>query len=311
MKPMLLPDYVKKIDLPTPYAVGAVSIYYFAKADTAIDIGPDQKSTAELLDKAGVKTNKLRVLATHGHDDHIGIAKSRQFSRFFLNDADADWLMYKYPGRSVAEKNLSKLGLPPSYMQRILNITEKIFEHISVPVYEPVAQGKLFDLSGRTFITIGTAGHTPGSVSFFLKDEGILFSGDAVLADITSNPGTIFVVSVPVGKCNFDPIKNYLETLDKLESIAPALIAGSHGKLVENPKERIRELRKSYIERIEKTYYMLKTDPMTIFEAARMIFRNHTADDDLILQLGEAMSYIYYLKNLNLIVRKGLKWYAV
>lgn len=311
LKQMLLPDYVKKIDLPTPYAVGAVSIYYFAKANTAIDIGPDQKSTAELLNEAGVKTDKLRILATHGHDDHIGIAKNRQFSRFFLNDADADWLMYKYPGNDIAEKNLLKLGLPPLYVQGILNVIERIFKKISVPVYEAINEGELFDLDGRTFITIGTAGHTPGSVSFFLKDEGILFSGDAVLADITSNPGTIFVVSVPVGKCNFNPIKNYLETLDKLESIAPVLIAGSHGKLVKNPKERIRELRKSYIERIEKTYYMLKTNPMTIFETARMIFRNHTADDDLILQLGEAMSYIYYLKNLNLIIRKGLKWYTV
>lgn len=308
---MKLPDYVKRIDIPTPYQVGDVSLYYFKNSNTTIDIGHYSKKSINIFDKNAILIDDLRVLATHGHDDHIGVAKEKEVSTLFLHPNDAEWLSYKYPGRPTVEKNLLKLGIPSKYMGGMFALLERIFSGFSLPNYEPLHEGQSFDIGNGTLVTIETPGHTLGSVSFFLKDEGILFAGDAVLADITSNPGTIFVVSVPIGKCNFDPIKNYLKTLNKLESIAPALIAGSHGRLVKNPKERIRELRKSYMERIEKTYCMLKTDPMTIFETARMIFKNHTAEDDLMLQLCEAMSYIYYLKNLNLIARKGLKWYAV
>jgi len=307
----MLPEYVKRIDLPTPYPVGAVSVYYFADADTVIDIGYYQRDSIKLLNDLGIKPEKTRVLATHGHDDHIGIAKQIRFSQLLLSKVDAQWLGYSYPGRRIVEKNLLMLGVPNIYMQQLIDMLERIFSHLRLPEYKPVSEGAVFELNGKTLITIGSAGHTPGSISYFLKSEGVLFAGDAVLADITSNPGTIFVVSSPLGIYDFNPIKNYLETLDKIEAVNPSLIAGSHGRFVRNPKERIRELRSSYIERIDKTYRMLKACPLSVYGVARKIFSNHKPSDDLLLQLCEAMSYLYYLKNIRLIVQDGLKWYAL
>ncbi len=307
---MILPDYVKKIAVPTPYPVGDVAFYYFKNANTTIDVGIYSKEYDDILNKNGISIGDLKVLATHGHSDHIGTAKFKKVKNLFLHPNDTEWLSYKYPGRETAERNLLKIGMPARYMDNMLNLLETIFRGFLLPDYEPLYDGEFFDIGNEKLIAIETPGHTPGSVSFFLKDEGIVFSGDTVLSNITSNPGTVFIAGMPFAEFATNSMQSYLTSLDKLEALNPVLIAGSHGINVENPKERIRQMRASYLNRIDQTYKLLKNSPMTVYEIARLIFSNHKASDQLILQLCEAISYVVYLSDMKLIVSDGKLWIA-
>src|ERR1041385_2977703 len=70
------------ISLPTPFYIGPVNVYLIAEDPlTIIDTGPKTKETIEALRaglrKAGFLVSDLRrIVLTHAHEDHCGLAKS-------------------------------------------------------------------------------------------------------------------------------------------------------------------------------------------------------------------------------------------
>ena len=70
------------ISLPTPFYIGPVNVYLIAEDPlTIIDTGPKTKETIEALRaglrKAGFLVSDLRrIVLTHAHEDHCGLARS-------------------------------------------------------------------------------------------------------------------------------------------------------------------------------------------------------------------------------------------
>src|SRR4029453_5998846 len=70
------------ISLPTPFYIGPVNVYLIAEDPlTIIDTGPKTKETIEVLRaglrKAGFLVSDLRrIVLTHAHEDHCGLARS-------------------------------------------------------------------------------------------------------------------------------------------------------------------------------------------------------------------------------------------
>ena len=69
------------IPLPTPFYVGPVNVYLVAEEPvTLIDTGPKTKEASEAL-KEGLRKARFRVsdirriVLTHAHEDHCGLAK--------------------------------------------------------------------------------------------------------------------------------------------------------------------------------------------------------------------------------------------
>src|ERR671933_1665217 len=69
------------ISLPTPFYIGAVNVYLVAEEPvTLIDTGPKTKESIEALReglrRARVRVSDLkRIVLTHAHEDHCGLAK--------------------------------------------------------------------------------------------------------------------------------------------------------------------------------------------------------------------------------------------
>src|ERR1041384_5411154 len=70
------------ISLPTPFYIGPVNVYLIAEEPiTLIDTGPKTKAALEAL-REGLRRARLRVadlrriVLTHAHEDHCGLAKS-------------------------------------------------------------------------------------------------------------------------------------------------------------------------------------------------------------------------------------------
>src|SRR3954453_12547050 len=70
------------ISVPTPFYIGPVNVYLIAQDPvTLIDTGPKTREAAEAL-RDGLRRNGFRladvkrILLTHAHEDHCGLAKS-------------------------------------------------------------------------------------------------------------------------------------------------------------------------------------------------------------------------------------------
>lgn len=127
-------------------------------------------------------------------------------------------------------------------------------------VHARIGEGSVITAGGETIRTIATPGHTSEHVCFF-TDHGDLFSGDTILGEGTS------AIFPPDGN-----MKDYLESLERLRSLAPRRIFPAHGPVREDAVEWI----SYYIEhrrgRETEIGATLEAGPMSIPELRAAIY---------------------------------------
>ncbi len=113
-----------------------------------------------------ISSNKLRpvhLLATHGHVDH----------HFGDND--------------VLETFGLKAEMSEADLEQLMTVKEQAKErfHLDVDLNFPtpetfIEEGDVIKFGNHQFSVISTPGHSPGSVCFYDKEEGVLFTGDTL-----------------------------------------------------------------------------------------------------------------------------------
>lgn len=102
------------------------------------------------------------IFLTHAHVDHMAgmneLRKAFPEARMYMDKRDRPFLR-------DPERNLSYMFPTPTLVD-------------DADVW--VKDGDEIETSGYTFQVIDTSGHTPGGISFYLKKEGIVFTGDSL-----------------------------------------------------------------------------------------------------------------------------------
>jgi hydroxyacylglutathione hydrolase len=125
-----------------------------------IDPGDDAEYIKDTIAKLDV--NPTKILATHGHFDHILAALELQLTYkipFYINKKDI--FLLNNMARSV-RKYLGVEPLPPPIVDSELTENKKLV------------------LGKSTFSVIETPGHTPGSICLYSKIDNILICGDLI-----------------------------------------------------------------------------------------------------------------------------------
>lgn len=136
-----------------------------------IDPGADADRILALIEQHGLRV--AVILLTHGHMDHVSAlaeVQRRHPALVAMHPLDASW--------AFTEKN----AMPP------------YFDAPEAPpaIERELADGQTWTDAGYRYKTLTTPGHSPGSVSFYFEDEGLLFSGDVLFqgsAGRTDLPG--------------------------------------------------------------------------------------------------------------------------
>jgi glyoxylase-like metal-dependent hydrolase (beta-lactamase superfamily II) len=102
-------------------------------------------------------------LLTHAHLDHIGAVDDLRHHwhiPVYLHKEEEDWLM-------DPDKNGSS-RFPAA-------------ENISLEPADVLLEGeKTLEIGAFTFDSLETPGHSPGSLSYYFKETGVIFSGDTL-----------------------------------------------------------------------------------------------------------------------------------
>jgi len=128
-----------------------------------IDTGlADDQPTTYLLEN---NLKPMALILTHGHADHIGGIKQ-------LRD--------KYPEVKVYIHSLDseKLTRPSKNLSLV---TGKIIK--TEPADCLLGDGQVIAVAGMEMQVLHTPGHTPGGICLYMKNEGVVFSGDTLFAD--------------------------------------------------------------------------------------------------------------------------------
>ncbi len=121
--------------------------------------------------------------------------------------------------------------LAPRLARALGTITMGFKAHNGYTPMRFVADGEVLQGEDWSLMAIYTPGHISDHLSYFLREERALFSGDNVMAWSTS------VIARPDGS-----LTSYLGSLERLRALDIAVVYPAHGEPVHNARERIEEL---------------------------------------------------------------------
>ncbi|MDQ3254777.1 MAG: MBL fold metallo-hydrolase [Acidobacteriota bacterium] len=289
------------ISVPTPFYVGPVNCYLIVDDPvTLIDTGPKTKEALEALKdglrRAGVRVFDIkRIVLTHAHEDHCGLAKQL---RDEAKDAEVlihGWETGHRAGRLAYDEHralLMRAGVPDDEIAAMRRMYEGVRQYADA--LEDHEHRELIDDSEIEFATgslrvVHTPGHTPGSCSFVREADRTIFAGDCVLKRITPNP---ILSPDPVDPTKrFRSLEEYLVSLARVRSLSPTLVHGGHGEAVTDYEELFNRYLRAIRERQASVIKLVPKEGATAWDVAREMFP-HANDVHRFLAVSEAVAHL-------------------
>jgi glyoxylase-like metal-dependent hydrolase (beta-lactamase superfamily II) len=311
------------LSIPTPFYVGDVNVYLIKEDPvTLIDVGPKTKDAAdtlrEKLARNGVQFSDVRrIVLTHAHEDHCGLAKQ---VRDEAKDAEIlvhNWETGHLFGRLAREEHRSLLhrsGVP----EKVFDEMQSLYQDISL-LTDSLEDGDISALTDEmelefesgTLRVLHTPGHTPGSCSFVREANRTLICGDCVLKRITPNP---ILSPDPIDPTQrFRSLAEYLVSLAKLRSYSPTLAYGGHGEPVTDFEEIFNRYVRAIDDRQRKVVGLVPKAGVTAFEIAQKLFpQSFSHDVHRFLAISEAVAHLDLAESegkIALEIKDGIEFY--
>jgi glyoxylase-like metal-dependent hydrolase (beta-lactamase superfamily II) len=313
MKPSVIPGYLHTISLLTPFPVGPVNAYLaegeqLTLVDTGPRYGPTRQALRSALTHRGYRVVDLRrVLLTHAHADHSGLAAELariSGAQVWAHEASLSRLGQKRSmisetcraARRLASyaKMMHWSGVPLPLMMKLAQMQRGMRQYV-----EPFAadctleDGDVIRLGCDDWRVLHTPGHTGGLICLHQPQRRLLISSDHLLRDISSNP----VIDPPAPGETGPPrrLVQYLEQLRRVAKLDVELALPGHGAPITDPRTLIQRRLAFHQSRADRILEMLGGEPMTAHEIARLFF----SDLDPInafLAISEVIGHLQWLR---------------
>jgi glyoxylase-like metal-dependent hydrolase (beta-lactamase superfamily II) len=281
--------------------VGPVNVYLIAEEPlTLIDTGPKTKEAVEALReglrKARVRVSDIRrIVLTHAHEDHCGLAKQL---RDEAKDAEVlvhGWETGHRAGRLEYDEHralLERAGVPADEiagMRRTYEGVRRFADALEDHEHAELVDDDEIKFERGALRVVHTPGHTPGSCSFLREADRTILAGDCVLKRITPNP----VLSPdPVDPTRrFHSLAEYLVSLARLRALHPTLVYGGHGDAVEDYEELFNRYLRAINERQTEVVRLIPKTGATAWDIALELFPG-SADVHRFLAVSEAVAHL-------------------
>jgi glyoxylase-like metal-dependent hydrolase (beta-lactamase superfamily II) len=260
----------------------------------------------------------LRVICTHMHPDHIGMAGwlTRQHNcrlwttrleyvscRMLVADtgreAPADGVRF-YHAAGWDDAALEH------YRARFGGFGKAVY---ALPdSYRRVLDGEELRIGARTWRAVVGHGHSPEHLCLHCPELNVLISGDQVLPRITSN------VSVFPTEPDADPLSEWLTSLASIKARVSdeVLILPSHNEPFRGLHARLDALIEGHEQRLARLLVELAT-PKRAVDLFGLLFRRRVGVDMLSMATGESVAHLNCLIGRGLVAREvdgaGVAWY--
>ena len=243
----------------------------------------------------------LRVIVTHMHPDHIGLAwwLCERWSCPLWVSA-TDYLMARigsygttgFGGAPAAayfashglvdEESLAKIRARNNYYPSLVP---------SVPAsYARLIDGTELTIGGRRWRCISGYGHAPEHMALWCDEAKLLISGDMVLPRISTN------VSVYEMEPEANALALFLASIDRFRALpADSLVLPSHGKPFTGMHRRIEQLHEHHAERLADLLAACARAPQSAHDILPLLFRRPLDLHQTTFAMGEAVAHLHWL----------------
>ena len=245
----------------------------------------------------------VRVLCTHCHPDHVGLADwicQRWNAPLWMTAGEYAFARIMSAGLagadgSAAVPHFQRHGVRDADMLEKVAGRKNYYSSMvpSVPTsYARIQEGcpvRIGTQGGRAWQVIAGFGHSPEHAALYSADLNILISGDMVLPRISTN------VSVMAVEPESDPVRQYLASLKKYADLPDdTLVLPSHGKPFRGLHIRIAQLDQHHTERLAEVMEACAT-PQCAADIVPIMFRRPLDTHQMTFALGEALAHLHKL----------------
>lgn len=292
--------------LPLPMALDHVNVWALADGEGWVVVDAGLKTPASLDAWEAALAGPLggrpvtRVICTHMHPDHIGLAgwlcarfdapllMSRLeyvTGRMLISDVgpapEAGANFYRGAGWTASQieawrKAYGRFGsavepLPPSYVR--------------------LSEGEVVDIGGDGWRVVVGDGHSPEHVCLWRESDGVFIAGDQILPRISSN------ISVWPTEPDADPLGDWLSSIAKLRALLPAdlLVLPSHGEPFRGVHTRLDALARGHATSLMRLERRLR-EPARAADVFATLFGRPVGDGLLGMATGEAIAHLNRLE---------------
>lgn len=294
--------------LPLPMALDHVNVYALddgADGWTVIDTGTNDAATRAIwtrfMDEALGGRPVHRVIATHHHPDHLGLAGWFQSAHGAEMAASRTaWLTARMltldTQEEVAPENSAfwrAAGMEPQVYASRMKERPWNFSDVVAPIplgFTRLQEGQSIELGGRTWdIRMGN-GHAPEHATLWSRDDGLVIGGDQLLPSISPNVG------VYATEPEADPLAEWMEACERLAQHASEdqLVLPGHKLPFTGLPMRMSQLIDNHHGALARLVEVL-AKPHTAVDCFPVLFKRKIGPAEYGLALAEAMAHLNHL----------------
>ncbi|WP_119289605.1 MBL fold metallo-hydrolase [Azohydromonas sediminis] len=304
---------VRWVRMGLPFALDHVNLWLLRDRDddgrdgwTVVDCGIANDATRaawEQVFAAGLDALPvLRVIATHMHPDHLGLAHwltERWRCRLWISATDyhvarvasqattggggGDEVAAFFAEHGLTDaESVAKVRARAGYYRSLVPQVPRQFRRLM--------DGQVLRIGAHAWRCIAGYGHAPEHVALHCEALGVLISGDMVLPRISTN------VSVYDTEPEADPLPLYLASLDRLRALPPStLVLPSHGRPFVGLHARIAQLHAHHDARLAETLAACRAQPTSAQALVPVLFRRELDLHQTTFAMGEAIAHLHAL----------------
>jgi len=309
--------------MPLPFALDHINLWLlddqidgrvgFTAIDCGISSEPTQAAWEQLFNTAFDGKPLLRVLATHFHPDHLGLAwwlteggeRKRWQAPLWMTLGEYAFgrmlSMHQGPYTETAGRRAAAHFAANGLRDQVAldKVVARGANHYpklvpAVPgAFRRIAEGDDIAIGPhgkkRVFRIIIGFGHAPEHASLYCEDDKLLIAGDMVLPRISTNV-SVFEIE-PEG----DPLPQYLRSLDRLLMLpADTLVLPSHGKPFLGLHRRIVQQHEHHQARLDEVLAACAR-PLSAADVVPVMFKRELDLHQMTFALGEALAHLHAL----------------
>ena len=243
----------------------------------------------------------LRVIVTHMHPDHIGLAHwlcERWNAPLWISGTDYQTARYacevvnSFGGDRLAQYFASHGMTNAGDLEEIRN--RKSYYRNLVPTvpasYTRLLDGGSVTIGGNAWRCIGGYGHAPEHMALYCEALDVLISGDMVLPRISTN------VSVYEMEPEADALTLFLDSIDRFMPLPEdTLVLPSHGKPFKGLHTRIQQLHDHHRDRLQEVMEAAQAKPVSAYDVLPVLFKRPLDLHQTTFALGESVAHLHRL----------------
>ena len=298
---------VRWLRMGLPFALDHINLWLLDDGPgwTIVDCGISNDATQadwqQVFDTELQGKPVTRVIATHMHPDHIGLAHwlterwdcllwvsatdfnaahmaSQSTTGFGGDHAAAFFASHGLTDAGALEQVRARRNYYPSMVPKVPRAYRRLMDGLRV------------EIGGRSWRCIAGYGHAPEHIALHCDELGLLISGDMVLPRISTN------VSVYDLEPESNPLTLYLDSLRAYEALASdTRVLPSHGKPFSGLHARIRQLREHHEERLVEAEAACRAGPCHAADLLPLLFKRKLDLHQTTFAMGESVAHLHAL----------------